>query len=234
MGIILDIILLSIIVIFAIIGAKRGFAKTAIETVGFFFAVYLSFSLCTPISTAIADKTIKPVIVSKISKALPETTQTITSEAAEIVWQSMPEYVQNLANKANITPENIATKINAMSVKTDGEVIADVITQDIVMPFVYNLVKIICAIILFVVLLVAAKLLAKLINSIFKLPLLKGFNKTIGGVFGTAQGVLFAVVLCVAMSAIISINPKGFWLFTTENIEASAIFKWLSNLSPFN
>ena len=102
------------------------------------------------------------------------------------------------------------------------------------MPFVYNLAKIICAIILFVILLIIIKLLAKLIGSIFKLPVLNGLNKLFGAAFGGVQGVLYASLFCMVISAVISLNYEGFWFFTNENIEASTLFKWLMTFSPFN
>lgn len=233
MGIILDVILAVIILICIIVGAKRGFAKTAIETVGFFLALYVAFTLCTPIATAVADKTVKPAIVSKISTAIPETASSITEDAAQSVWDTLPEYVQKLATKANYTPKNLADTVNGQSYNGSDK-IANTIASDVVMPFVYNLAKIICAIILFVILLIVVKLLAKLISGIFKLPVLNGVNKLFGAAFGGVQGVLYASLFCVVISAVISLNYTGFWFFTKDNIEASTLFKWLITFSPFN
>ncbi len=233
MGTILDVILIAIIAIFVFIGAKRGFAKTAVETVGFFLSVYLAFTFCTPIATAISDSTIRPAVISGVAQTISETKQTGASDATQKVWDALPEYIQNLAQKANVTPDNLADYLGG-AVSDDTVSIATAVTDNVVMPLVYNFVKIITAVILFILLLVATKILSVLISRVFKLPILNGINSSVGAVVGGVQGVLFAVVFCIIVSAVISVNSKGFLIFTTENINASALFKWLCNLSPFN
>lgn len=233
MGIILDVIIIAVIAIFVLIGAKRGFAKTAVETVGFFLSVYLAFTLCTPISTAISDSTIKPAVVSNITEAISNTAQSVSDDATNKVWDALPDYVQSLAQKASITPDSLTEYIGGASTQSNEE-IATAVTDNVVMPLVYNLVKIIVAVILFIILLIITKIIAILINKVFKLPLLNSLNSSVGAVFGGVQGALIATLLCIIVSAVISINSKGFLIFTTENIESSTLFKWLCSLSPFN
>ena len=233
MGIILDVILVAVIAIFVLIGAKRGFAKTAVETVGFFLSVYLAFTLCTPISISISDSAIKPAVVSNITEAISNTTQSVGEDATNKVWDALPDYVQSLAQKADITPDSLTKYIGDTSSESNEE-IAAAVTDNVVMPLVYNLVKIICAVVLFIALLIVTKILAVLIGKVFKLPLLNSLNSSVGAVFGGIQGILFSVVFCIIVSAVIIVNAQGFLIFTTENIEASTLFKWLCNLSPFN
>lgn len=232
MGIILDVIIIAVIALFVLIGAKRGFAKTAVETVGFFLSVYLAFSLCTPIAQTVSDATIKPAVISGITEAIESSEQSTSEIATQKVWDALPKYVQSLAEKANITPYNLTDYIG--NAAETNETIATAVTENVVMPLVYNLVKIIVAVLLFVILIILTKLLAVLIGKVFKLPLLNSLNSSVGAIFGGVQGVLVAVVLCLIVSAVISVNSKGFLIFTNENIEASRLFKWICSFSPFN
>ena len=63
MGIILDLIILAIIVIFAFLSAKKGFVRTLIELVGFFLAIFIASSISPAISNGVYDKFIEPAIV---------------------------------------------------------------------------------------------------------------------------------------------------------------------------
>ena len=233
MGIILDVIIIAVIALFVLIGAKRGFAKTAVETVGFFLSVYLAFSLCTPIAQTVSDAAIKPAVISGITEAIEISEQSASDISTQKVWDALPKYVQSLAKKANITPYSLTDYIGNATADTN-ESIATAVTENVVMPLVYNLVKIIVAVLLFVILIILTKLLAVLIGKVFKLPLLNSLNSSVGAIFGGVQGVLVAVVLCLIVSAVISVNSKGFLIFTNENIEASRLFKWICSFSPFN
>ena len=58
MGIILDLIIAAVIIIEVVISARRGFARVAIELVGFIAAILLTFTISTPLSQATYDKII--------------------------------------------------------------------------------------------------------------------------------------------------------------------------------
>ena len=55
MWIILDLIIVAIVLLFVFISAKRGFARTIVEFVGYILAVYLAFAVGGIISTAVYD-----------------------------------------------------------------------------------------------------------------------------------------------------------------------------------
>ena len=56
MWFILDLIIVAILVVFALLAAKKGFVKSVIEIAGFVLAIFLAFTLSSPATNFIYDK----------------------------------------------------------------------------------------------------------------------------------------------------------------------------------
>ena len=67
---ILDIIIVAIIGVFVIISAKHGFARTVIEVVGYFLAIYLAFAIGGVLANALYDSAIEPAISKTIAEKI--------------------------------------------------------------------------------------------------------------------------------------------------------------------
>ena len=74
------------------------------------------------------------------------------------------------------------------------------------------------------------KILARILNKAFSFSLAGKLNTALGGVCGFAKGVIFALLLCVIIYAVISFTQNGIWIFTIENIDKTFIFKYLISL----
>ena len=66
MSVVLDIIVLAIILVTVFLSAKRGFVRVLIELVGFVAAVFISFTISTPLADMTYDKIIEPPIVASV------------------------------------------------------------------------------------------------------------------------------------------------------------------------
>ena len=67
MNYLLDLIVIAIIAAVALISAKRGFVRVVIELAGFIAAIFISFTISTPLANLTYDKIIEPPIVSSVS-----------------------------------------------------------------------------------------------------------------------------------------------------------------------
>ena len=67
MSIVLDLIVLAIILFTVFMSAKRGFVRVALEVVGFIAAVFITFTISTPLVNITYDKIIAPPIVSSVT-----------------------------------------------------------------------------------------------------------------------------------------------------------------------
>ena len=69
MSFILDLIVIAIIIVFALISAKKGFVRTIIEIVGFVLVILFANNVSPVLSNVTYDKLIEPAIIESIEKS---------------------------------------------------------------------------------------------------------------------------------------------------------------------
>ncbi|MBQ4154631.1 MAG: CvpA family protein [Clostridia bacterium] len=229
--IVLDLIVVAIIAFCVISSARKGFVRTVVEVVGFVLAAYIAFSVSGAVAESVYTNSIEPAIIS----AVEEKTQTVTANTVEQtvndIWKDLPAIVKNSGEffgvELNEIPSSITNEIND-SLNTSE--IAKITAQKAVRPVAVPLIKSVLGMVVFCALTFVVKLLARVLNKMFKLPLIGGLNKTLGGLLGLIKGVVFAAIICVAISTFIAITGEGFWIFTRENIDSTLLFGLLANI----
>ena len=86
MNFLLDLIVLAIIAAVALISARRGFVRVAIELVGFIAAIFITFTISTPLASLTYDKIIEPPAL----KAVEDSTADNAKLSIEKIWQDNP------------------------------------------------------------------------------------------------------------------------------------------------
>lgn len=228
MNIILDLIVIAIIVAFVIISAKRGFVRVAVEVAGFIAAVMISLSLSTTLADFTYNKAIEPSIISSVGEVAENT----TADTAENVWEALPDFIKNNAERFGINKEEITRNISSGMGQNTTEIVTD-ISQNSIKPVAVGILKALYEVILMLVLLVIVKFLARFINKLFSFSLVGKLNKVLGGTLGLVKGLIIAWIFCTAVVLIISFTENGIWIFNSENIEKTYIFKMLANLIKF-
>lgn len=219
MGMILDLIIAAVIIIEVVISARRGFARVAIELVGFIAAVLLTFTISTPLSQATYDKIIEPSFVSALDTALKDSSQ----NATEAAWNALPDIVKKHSDKLGVSKEKIETGIaeNAGNAAQDA---AEGISQSVVKPVAVKFLSLMFGVILMAVFIFIVKILAKFINRLFSISLVGKLNRLLGAVVGLPKGIIVALLLCSVVALAVSFTQNGIWIFTSENMKNSWFF----------
>lgn len=228
MSIILDLIALAIIVITVLISAKRGFVRTAVELVGFIAAVFISFTISTPLANTTYDKIIEPSIVSSVA-SVADTAANNSSEAVDSFWNEMPEWVKSGIEKAGISKESLDGSITA-NIGNGVTSAAESASQSVIKPAVTSTLALVYQVISLIILLIIVKPIAKLINKLFSFSLVGKVNSLLGGVVGVFKGIIYAAVFCLLITLIVSFTSNGFLIFTNEAIEQSLFFSFVNSL----
>ena len=131
MAIAVDLMVLSIVLLFVFLGYKRGLVKVAFKLCTFFIAIILAFMLYKPVAKIVIENTnIDETIESKITdKILPEG-KTETDEVD--LSESLPTII--LKNSEN-TVQSIAKSCSNTLIETACLVLIFIITK-IVLKFV--------------------------------------------------------------------------------------------------
>lgn len=228
MALILDVLLIAVVAVFVLFGIKRGFIKSFVSLLGIIISLAIAFYLSTPISNFIFSNILRNPIHDKITEAV--SAQLPDSANKDDIKLEIPEELLSLAKSLGIDVEE---KLNVDFSKDVDEILnntADTIVDDIAAPIVTKLVWVICFIILFVLASIVVKLIASALNLVAKLPILKSANKLLGGVVGLFEGVLVAVVICLALSTILKFSSDGIFGITNESVNDSFIFAKISSL----
>ncbi len=208
MGVVLDIIVVGIVLLSAFMAAKKGFARTLVELVGYILAIVIAVGLSSVVADYTYDNVIKPAAVSAITD--------VVSEKGEDVLENIPSSIKSIAEMAGIDFKKIDKAVDESAENT-----AVRITETAIKPIASTLVKSLSIVIITVILFIVVGFLAKFINSFFKGVIFGTANKTLGAVLGGAKGLLYSVLLCVVISFIASVSKSDFFIFSPEAVSNS-------------
>lgn len=225
MSIFIDLIVIAIIILMAVISAKRGFVRVAVEVAGFVAAVILVFSVNGPLANLTYDKVIEPPIVNSVEKI----TQENVTVSLDATWEALPDFITSNADKLGISKENLNQNISENAEQTTEGIVKS-ISGEVLKPIIVNILKAVYAIIMMVVLIILVKFLARVINKLFSFSVIGKTNTALGGVLGAVKGLIIAWLFCSVVYLIISLTENGIWIFNNENIENTYIFKYLMNV----
>lgn len=221
MSIVIDLILIAIILLFALISAKRGFVKVLVETVGFVAAIIVAFTISTPLADTTYDKLIEPPVVKAAVNAVGES-------AEHEAWNALPEFLMN--NKLFGEKINSFTDKITQNISEGTETAVKNASQEIVKPIAVKIFGLLYSVILVIVLTVLVKFLAKIINGMFSFSVVGTLNRTLGGVLGAVKGIIIAIIFCMVISLILTLTDKPFLIFNQNDIDNTYLFKFFTEI----
>lgn len=224
---ILDLMIVAIIVVSAIVTAKRGFVKTVLNIAALIISLTLVTSYGGALSDAAFDLVVKKPVQSSVEKSINDNFGAIAdnSYTADELTQKLPQFLQKQLSKYGFD----STKLNGIVAlkKTSAET-AEAITVDIVKPMVTPLLLVIVDTLLFACSFIILKIAVRFICTLFKAPVLNKVNKLFGILLGLVKGILISVIVCTVIGFIVKNNISGeFLIFTQKAIDDSILFSML-------
>lgn len=224
-SLILDLIFVAIIGISALVSAKRGFVKTLVETVGFVAAVFIAFTVSSPLADMVYDKMVEPPVIKAAVNSVDES-------AEHEAFNALPDFIVENSSEFFGATNKFTEKITE-NISKGTENAVRTASQEIVKPVVTKILSLLFSAILIIVLLILVKFLAKLLNGVFSFSVVGKINRALGGIIGVIKGIIFVLLIYIIVSFILSVTGKPFLIFTDENISSSYIFGFLSKTFPF-
>lgn len=234
MGIIIDIIIVAIIVVSAVLAAKRGLIGTLFNLIGAVVAVTLAVVLCAPVSGFIDTNYVNPAVKSYIVGTVDATaigksnndTEENKQFLAEKIEQ-MPDSLRSALELADIDPDKVVADIRA-------GIDVDNVIESIAAPISGTISRVIAFVALFVILCVALWVVTKLLTAVFGvLPLGKSINKVGGILFGVLRGLVIVFIISSFFTAMSkSVDPNGNNIFSKKTIDSTYVLKTAVDLDP--
>ena len=185
---VVDLIVLSIILIFVIIGIKRGIAKTLLSLAGVILCAISAYYLSELLAQSFYDAFLKQTIITNIEnmieqngleyavqnpfEAMPQWILTILTFILTLFGATIDEFEKNIAFSKNLSltiAQNIEKTLSGL---------------------IISIFMIILTILLFIVLFYFVKKIIKLTLNVFEIPVIKQINKLLGGLLGAIEGIV--------------------------------------------
>lgn len=220
-SLIIDLVAVLVLLVFVILGAKKGFVLTLCGLLAIFVAFIGATFLANTFSGQLAD-VIRPTIESHIDGVLTKAIQqssggTMAGQVAKPedlslnnvleVLQSSDVYRSLAESFQNAVSDGLANVAGSAA-----KSVSDYVSRELARAAIFFLG--------FVLILILWTLLSHALDLVAKLPVLNTFNRTGGGVIGAVKGFL---ILCVAAWLLYTVTG----VITSETAEDSFVLPYL-------
>ena len=235
MGFFVDIAVLAIIIIFTVIGYRKGFIKSVMGLVSLVLAVIVSINFYSYSADFINENIVGPhfskITAEEFSSLMNGGTETI---APEKIFEDKPDSLEKLLNKFGIEFESLTdyytTNIKPSVPAFETDKIADKISEFIVESTTETVSNIIGFLVTFLAALILFNLTLKLLDLLFKLPVLKFTNKLFGAILGIVKGLVVALIVVNVVSGLVFAVgdvDNSFW--NSASLETSTAYTTAMN-----
>lgn len=197
MAYVVDIGLLLVLLICIFVGAKKGIARSALELVAFFLAIFLSGMLAKPAAEAVYTGSMSEKVQTKIEEKLDSKFTDNGGDTISVVTVGLPSFLEPYADAQ---AEKINTILEEVSKTTNNpKELAVSIEEKLVAPIAISGISVMLFLLLTVLMGAVFHALAVMLAKLFKLPIIGAVNAILGGVFGAIKGIAFVCILAVIL-----------------------------------
>ena len=200
MSAIVDIILLIVLFVMILAGIKNGFVRCVLSIVAFTLAFAAAVFLSEPAAQTVYDNFAKEPIESAIAESITDTgTAQTAADSTQAAIDSLPEAVVSAASSLGIDVSQLAEQAGSINLNTSD--MAAELTDKVARPIALAVLKVLAFAVIFLILNLVLQIAVSVISRLFDLPVLKTFNRTLGGVLGAVKGLLLVTVLAILLDA---------------------------------
>ncbi|MEG2039411.1 MAG: CvpA family protein, partial [Oscillospiraceae bacterium] len=203
-----DVAAMAVIIVFAISGSKKGFARSALNLLGYVISMMGAYYISKKAAVIFYAVAVKGSVIKMLTKTINSSE---TAFELSKIWDEVPPFlsklIENYSNGASLSSltQNSLTDI------------VSTIEQTVIAPIIIVFIQIIFFIIVFAVLSFLTKHLSKIIGAAFKMPVINTFNSIAGLIFGVLSAL---IILYVAVSVIhlVIMLTGGFEPYLTKSV----------------
>ncbi len=222
MAFVLDLILVVIFAAFVFEAAKKGFVLSFLELVAAILAFVMAYSFSPTVAQMAYDGFVKESVIETIETQIDENVSlSETSAKTQLVIESIPDYVVSFADTMGISVEDIKNEVAQTEITSEN--VATELVDKIAQPIIVGVLTALSFTILAIVFLIVLKFVAKLISRIFRLPVIKTINKTLGGVLGACKGFAVIIFICTILTVFFSAGDSQLATAVNESKIVDAI-----------
>ncbi len=219
-----DILIIVLIILFAILGFRRGLARTLLNFAAMIASTVIANFLSDALAQAIYNSFIKQGVIEKIQTTI--STQGVDT-AINTSLNSAPDWVTGLLNPFMKMFGMSLNDVQKSLVISNDQTLT--VAQNLEKPvgaLTISIISLILMAVIFTVVFCLFKLLIRHVVKIFEIPVVSQINHILGGIIGFAEGIVF-VVFAVNMLYVVFVNANP------SVVNNSGVFGSLFNLLCF-
>ncbi len=223
----LDASVILILLICVLWGYRRGFVKSAVQTLGCVAAIVLAFVLSSAVAECVFDLVIEKPLKEYTTEQVVDTAGAAIETQIDLIMKDLPGWTKTVLAKTGYgSTEDILQQWNPDSAATASDLV-----DDLIRPPVVAVIRLVAFLILFLVLMVVVSLLSKVARRIFRLPLLRQLDGTLGLVTGAIQGVLWVFGLVTVLQLYVSLST-GDGVITQDMLRDTTLVRIVMDWNP--
>lgn len=196
-----DLAFVVLVLISILDGRRKGFVKIILSFAAMLVTWFVASELSQPVAEWANEAFVGGWITSAIEGAIADT----VSNGSQAFLESVPEYISNAAQIAGISLEDLASQLSGA---VDPAAAAEKIYGAIESKLVLAVLRIISFFVLYVAMNWVTSIVIGIIGKVFKLPVLKGFNKLLGSVVGAFKGVFVVAIVSIILGLVAMVIPE--------------------------
>jgi uncharacterized membrane protein required for colicin V production len=211
LSLVIDAILILILVATILDGRRKGFFKTVLSLVATAVSVLVAYEYSSVLAEWANEVFIQKVAVNTLADSI----SSHLNSGTQAVIEAIPDFAVKAAEASGVS---ISSLISHVGSSVDSVEAAGQIYSGIYSIVIFPVLSVLAFIVLFAITNAVLSLGIKLINNIFRLPVLKSLNKTLGGVLGAVKGIVIIGILGVVLVMVSPILPEEFSVATDSSI----------------
>ncbi len=203
-------------------GRRKGFFRTVFSLVAIAVAMLVAHEYSAPFAEWANEAFLQKAAVDTLANSI----SAYIGEGSQAIVNAIPDYIAKAAEAGGVAVSGIVSDLGS---SVDAVSVAEQIYSGIYGIIVFPILSVIAFLIIFAISKSILSFGVSFINNVFKLPILKGLNKTLGGVIGAVKGIFIIGIVGVLLVVCAPIMPEEFSSAVTSstipNIFAELILK---------
>lgn len=186
-------------------GRRKGFIKMVLSVIAVIISIGIAHTLAAPVAAWANESFAKEGVSQYIEEQLGNMLETENVQDSEN-GEMLPEELKSFIEKYEISLDGI---LEDTSIKENVEQTSKEIAEKILDAVLLPILETLCFIIIYIICSSLLSILVSVVGSLFKLPIINGINKALGGVLGAVKGLAVISVLSVLAVFAAGIVPEN-------------------------
>ncbi len=195
---IVDIAIIALFVFIVVMGYKKGFLSTVIDTFALAISAVVSYMFCEPVAQSAYDLLVRDLVETRFTRVLDSVSSSLSvADKVSAMIEGLPPSAVKLAEAMGVNFNSLSLSVSSGGNLSD-EALISLAVEKIGHPIMINITEVVTFIAMFVVIAIALKFLAGIFKKANDIPLLGKLNAGLGGVIGIVKAVAIVFVVCTA------------------------------------